>query len=126
MTDDERADDLKRALGNMPREIEEERRKSRYRDHHSRERVHEITHDFDALVAFIINKRKRVPGALRAARRVYVSPDPRDFRFLVRVVLDGGYCDDAMQRVCERIAGYCDILEPALAMLSAWKRERPS
>lgn len=120
MTDEEKADDLQRALARMLDEIRDETAASRFRDRFSRERVHPVTRDINQLINFTIRRRLRhAPAVLDANRRVLRRVDTKALRFLVSVVLHGGAYDLTMRRRCDRILGYCDVLEAALLLLPA-------
>lgn len=98
-------------------------RRSRHRDRWSRERVHPVQHDINQLVHFIIARRRRHDDAFDAARTVLApcTGNPRReqqiaaLRMLVSVVRRGRYSTTMLRR-CERIEGYCDLFETAMAI----------
>jgi hypothetical protein len=127
----EQEDDLEQALAGIRDELREETSKSRFRDNCSRRRKHPIDNDFNKLLDFIIDRRRREPrSTFDAARIVLGMGDPKvnrpqAIRLLVSVVLApgvrGGSCGWLMRRRCKRLLEYCDTIEAALA----WK-ERPN
>jgi hypothetical protein len=92
--------------------VAEETNRSRYRDRRSDEQVHPIQHDIDALVDFVIARRRSVPGAVESARDAYDRVDPTALRELVDIVR-GGSCDLTTARVCDRVEEYTTTLEAA-------------
>jgi hypothetical protein len=101
-------------------EVERERLASRFRDRCSRERIHPIQYDINKLLDFIIQRRRRsAPAAFDAARRVLRVVDTTAIRLLVSVVLEQGRYGWSMRCRCERLLGYCDTLEAALALRDA-------
>ena len=126
MTDEEQAEDLRQALARIPEEIADETRRSRFRDRCSRRRKHPINNDVSKLLDFIINRRRH--SAFAAARVVLGMEDGdklQAFRLLVAVTLApgirGGGCGWFMRRRCERILGYADTIESALAQRNRFR-----
>ena len=92
-------------------EVERERRKSKFRDRCSRDRVHPITHDLVYIVDFVIDRRTRhARAAFVATRRVLTRVDTEAMRYLVDVVLEGGACDVTTRRRCGRLLEYCNAV----------------
>jgi hypothetical protein len=125
------AEDLNRAIDNIPVETADETRRSRYRDPCSHRRVHPVQHDIMAVFHFATDRRMRVPGVKDAARIVVSSKPDRAaktaaLRVLVDVILNHGATTPTIVRTCHRIAGYCDLFEAGLALLAAWEQVRAS
>jgi hypothetical protein len=130
LTDDEKADDLKRALDGIADEIREETKRSRFRDGWSRAKVHPIKNDFNKLLDFLLDRCRHSPRAVFDAARVVLRPEngnlPQAIRLVVSVVLApgvrGGSCGWFMRRRCARLTNYADQLDQALAYHAEWKR----
>jgi len=126
MTDDERAELLKRDLEAIPEQIRIETSRSRYRDHGTRRRVHPLDHDLGALIEFAVDRRRREgPAVCDAARRVMTMVDTDALRFLIRVVLEHGQCNITVKRRCARLLAHCENLDAALALHVEWRRAHP-
>ena len=95
-------------------ETERETRRSRFRDRISRQRVDPYQWDINQLVEFLISRRLRQPGTLDLARRIQRSVDTEALRLAIALVLEKGSYPPAMRRRCERIEGYCNVIEAAL------------
>lgn len=102
--------------------IEEERRKSRFRNRCSYfERKHPLQHDADMLSDFCISRRLSRPGAWEALKRAAGnSVDTEALRYLVVLVLEGSTYR-AMRKCCARILETCAIYDKALARLADLK-----
>jgi hypothetical protein len=126
------AEELNRAIENIPVEIADETRRSRYRDPCSHRRVHPVHHDIMSVFHFATDRRMRLPGVKDAAR-IVVSSKPGDrqaktkaLRFLVDVILNHGATNPTIRRTCKRIEGYCDLVDAGRELLAAWEEIKAS
>jgi hypothetical protein len=99
-------------------EIADKTTRSPYRDSVTGKRLHPIQADLDRLLDFVAARRATYPGALDAARRALRQIDTAAIRDVVAAVLEGGAVDTSTRRRCERVTGYCDTLDAALALRS--------
>jgi len=103
-------------------EVEEEKRKSRYRNRCNwLVRVHPTQHDVDLLSEFCITRRISRPGTLPALKRIHGnSMDTAAFRFLVALVLAGSTYK-ALRHCCTRILESCTTHDEAVVRFREFK-----
>lgn len=114
-------------------QVERETRRSRHRERISGrcgtfgriaigKRVHPYQHDINELVAFLISRRLRQAGMPDLVRRIRRSVDTQALRLALEMVREKGSFDMVMRRRCERIEGYCNLIEAALFFGSEFRR----